>query len=611
MSRFDYKLSPGARVYHCGPGEPRPDRRLFRQRILWRLVSIAIWGGVALFTALLYLALTLPNIESVTNRTRSPSITILDRRGDKIAALNELYGETVGVESLPAHVWQAVVAIEDRRFFSHFGVDPRGLARAIWRNLADKRLEGGSTITQQFAKNVFLSHRRSLARKIQEVMITLWLEGKFTKAQILALYLNRVSLVGGKYGISTASEALFGKPAHKMTLPEAAIIAAMLKAPTKYNPAANPEASWARAKIVLDQMLKQEFITQRQYAEALLYEYKKPVGTTNQIRYFTDYVLDELSSRAGEIASDVTIYSTLDLRLQKTAENVAKSYVEKDGPKYSFSEIAAVVMGTGGDILAMVGGRDYQQSQFNRVSLMKRQPGSLFKPFVYLAALASGMGPGDMFDDRITEIAGWAPKNHDEKYVGRITMADALEKSVNTVPVQIAKRIGLQSIIASAHKLGLVDRISSDYSIILGTSETTLLDLTAAYATFANDGTGVIPHSITKIVDANGGTIYERAGSGVGRLVSESDVADMNAMLRKVIEGGTGAGANIPGANIRGKTGTSQNNRDAWFIGYGRSRIGGVWIGNDDNSPMGSNSYGGTIPARVFKAIMTYALGQE
>jgi penicillin-binding protein 1A len=242
---------------------------------------------------------------------------------------------------------------------------------------------------------------------------------------------------------------------------------------------------------------------------------------------------------------------------------------------------------------------------------MKRQPGSLFKPFVYLAALGAGMRPSDMFDDSVTKIAGWAPKNHDEKYLGPITMADALEKSVNTVPVQIAKRIGLKAVMDSAHKLGLVDRLSSDYTIILGTGETTLLDLTAAYAAFENGGVGVIPHSISKIADANGRTIYERTGSGVGKLVSDADVASMNAMLRRVVGGGTGAAADISGAGIRGKTGTSQNNRDAWFIGYGKGRVGGIWIGNDDNAPMSPASYGGTIPARVFKAIMTFVLAQE
>jgi penicillin-binding protein 1A len=523
-----------------------------------------------------------------------------------------MYGETVSVERLPPHVWQAVVAIEDKRFFSHFGIDPRGLARAIWRNISsDGTIQGGSTITQQLAKNVFLSRRRSLARKIQEVMITAWLEGKFSKSQLLALYLNRVSLVGGKYGISTAAETLFGKPADKLDIPEAAIIAAMLKAPARYSPLSNPEASRARARIVLDQMLEQGFITKAQHAEALKYEYKRPRGGKSGSRYFIDYVMDELSSRTGELADDVTIHSTLDSRIQRTAENVASGYVDKEGGKYGFGEVAAVVIDTGGGIVAMVGGRDYQESQFNRAHQMRRQPGSLFKPFVYLAALGRGMRPTDVFDDRITEIAGWAPRNHDDRYVGKITMADALEKSVNTVPVQIAKRIGLRTIIDAAHRLGLVDKISSDYSIILGTSETTLLDLTAAYATFANGGVGVIPHSIARIEDSNGRTIYSRAGGGVGKIVAERDVADMNAMLRRVIEGGTGAAADIPGAFIRGKTGTSQNNRDAWFIGYGRKYAGGVWIGNDDNTPMSSKSYGGTIPARVFRAIMTYVLTQD
>jgi penicillin-binding protein 1A len=256
----------------------------------------------------------------------------------------------------------------------------------------------------------------------------------------------------------------------------------------------------------------------------------------------------------------------------------------------------------------MLGGADYSQSQFNRVNQMKRQPGSIFKPFVYLSALESGMHPTDMFEDKLTAIADWMPRNHDNKYIGPVNMETALEKSLNTVPVQIAKRIGLKNIIATAQKLGLVDKLSNDYSIILGTSETTLMDLTSAYATFANSGLGVIPHAITKITTGDGTIIYKRNGSGVGTLVSQQASNDMNQMLRKVILGGTGVNANIPGELLYGKTGTSQNNRDAWFIGYTPKYITGVWVGNDDNTAMSDSSYGGIIPAKIFKTIMTYII---
>lgn len=614
IHKFKYKLSAGAKAFHCGPAYHKKIRGFKYTKGAWGkffyyFIYFGIWCGIFLSIVLLYLALTLPNIEHITNQTRKPSITIVDRNNQKIMSVNDLYGRTVDVETLPPYVWQAVVAVEDKRFYSHFGVDVRGLFRAVVNNiLKRKSAQGGSSITQQLAKNVFLSSERSLSRKIQEVMITLWLEHKFTKDQILSLYLNRVSLVGGKYGIAIASEVLFNKSVYDINVAEAAILAGMLKAPTRLNPMNNKEASLSRAKVVLSLMKEQNYINNSQYEEALKYNYVNPNNKHNQIRYFIDYTLNEMNSLVSDVSKDIIIYTTLDNNIQKTAENIAKTYMENSGKKYNFSQIASIVMDIEGNILAMIGGKDYTESQFNRTNQMKRQPGSAFKPFVYLAALEKGFKPNDMFDDKLSSIDNWTPRNHDEKYTGPITMADALEKSVNTVPVQIAKQIGLRSIILMARKLGLIDKISNDYTIILGTSETTLLDLTSAYATFANKGYGVIPHSIVKITDTMGNVIYERSGSGVGKLLSNQEVENMNYMLRRVIEGGTGANANIKGTYICGKTGTSQNNRDAWFIGYSPKYIAGIWIGNDNNESMSNASYGGTIPAKIFKAIMSYII---
>ena len=614
LKRFKYKLSRGCKVYHCGPGyrgkiKGFKYKNSFVKRSIYYLFVWGIWAGVAISVLLVYLALTLPNIDDVMNQTRSPSIVILDRNNEKIMAINDLYGDTVQIEKLPKYVWQAVVATEDKRFFEHCGVDIRGLIRAVYNNIkANKTAQGGSTITQQLAKNVFLSRERSLKRKIQEVMITLWLENKLSKNHILSLYLNRISLVGGKYGISVASEAIFGKSVYDLNIAESAILAGMLKAPSKLNPIKNLDASLNRMKVVLKLMLEQGYISQVEYEDALNYKYEKKEGTSNQVRYFTDYVMDNFNSLVGGINSDMVVYTTLDNKIQKTTENVVKSYVAEDGKKYNFSQVAVLVLNNQGEILSMLGGSDYAQSQFNRVTQMKRQPGSIFKPFVYLAGLEYGLKPDDKFEDKITEIAGWAPKNHDDKYLGVVSMAVALEKSLNTVPVQIAKIIGLSNIIKTAHKLGLVDKLSNDYSIILGTSETTLLDLVSAYATFANKGYGVIPHSIKKITTSTGDVVYERSGSGVGKLISEENVDVMNSMLRNVVSGGTGSNANVAGEMVFGKTGTSQNNRDAWFIGYTPKYITGVWIGNDDNSSMSNSSYGGTIPAKIFKTLMTYVI---
>ena len=614
LQRFKYKLSKGCKAYHCGPavkgkikGYKYEDS--YFKTILYYLFVLGIWASIAFSIILVYLALTLPNIDDITNKTRSPSITILDRNDEKITSINDMYGETVDIETLPKHVWQAVVATEDKRFFNHFGVDIRGLLRAIYSNLkANRTAQGGSTITQQLAKNVFLSKERSLKRKLQEVMITLWLENKFTKNQILSLYLNRVSLVGGKYGISIAAETLFNKSIYDINIAEAAILAGMLKAPSRLNPMKNPDESLERMKVVLKLMKEQNYITEMEYETAKNYKYEKQDNNFNQTRYFIDYTMDNFNSLIGDIKTDIIIHTTLDNKIQKTAENVTQSYLKTDGNKYNFSQIATIILNTDGEILGLIGGADYKTSQFNRVTQMKRQPGSIFKPFVYLAGIEHGLKPTDTFIDEITTIGDWSPRNHDDKYLGNVSMATALEKSLNTVPVQIAKKIGLKNIIKTAQKLGLVDKLSNDYSIILGTSETTLLDLTSAYATFANNGYGVIPHSINKITTPSGEIIYERKGSGVGQLISKQDTDTMNSMLKNVIEGGTGANANIAGEQIYGKTGTSQNNRDAWFIGYTPKYITGIWIGNDDNSPMSSSSYGGTIPAKIFKTIMTYLI---
>ena len=614
IHKFKYKLSSGARAFHCGPAYHKKIRGFKYTKGIWGkvfyyFIYCGIWSGILLSIVLLYLALTLPNIEHITNQTRKPSITIVDRNNQKITSVNDIYGVTVDVESVPPYVWQAIIAVEDKRFYSHFGVDIKGLFRALANNvLKRKSAQGGSTITQQVAKNVFLSNKRTISRKIQEVMITLWLEHKFTKNQILSLYLNRVSLVGGKYGIANAAESLFNKSIYDINIAEAAILAGMLKAPTRLNPINNPEAALSRAKVVLSLMHEQKYITDSQYAEALKYKYINPKNKHNQIRYFIDYLLNEMNSLISDVSKDIIIYSTLDNNIQKTTENITQSYIEKNGGKYNFSQIATIVIDKEGHILSMIGGKNYTESQFNRTNQMKRQPGSVFKPFVYLTALEKGFKPSDMFNDKLTTIENWTPKNHDEKYLGPISMEDALEKSVNTVPVQIAKQIGLKSIISTARKLGLIDKISNDYTIILGTSETTLLDLTSAYATFANNGYGVIPHAITKITDSNDNIIYERSGSGVGKLIANDQVENMNQMLRKVIQGGTGANANIPGTYICGKTGTSQNNRDAWFIGYSPDYIAGIWIGNDNNEAMSNSSYGGTIPAKIFKTIMSYII---
>jgi penicillin-binding protein 1A len=568
----------------------------------------AIWSGVALSVFLLYLALTLPDLNKVLNETRKPTVTLLDRHGERIAAINDLYSEPVDVERLPPHVWQAVIAIEDRRFFRHYGLDPRGFARALHRNVIGSRREGGSTITQQLSKNLFLTREQTISRKLRELMLTAWLEQKLSKEQILSLYLNRVSLVRGRFGISAAAEELFGKTAGQLNIAESAYIAAMLKAPSRFNPAINPEPAWARARLVLSQMFAQGFITETQYREALSYRYSGHRSEGNQTRYFIDAVLMELPSRVPELRSDVFVRTTLDLRAQRSAENIVRSFIDTRGTRFAFSEAAGVFMDLNGGIIAMVGGRDYAVSQFNRATQMRRQPGSAFKPFVFLAGLSKGMSPNDMFDDKPTTIAGWTPRNHDDRYMGPVSMQDALALSLNTVAVQVALKVGLPTVISTARGLGLIDRITNDFTIVLGTSEVSLLDLTAAYGVFARRGEGIIPHTISSVETKGGEMLFRRSGSGAPRVLSAAEAEAMDDMLRLAVDSGTGRGARIEGARIAGKTGTSNDNRDAWFVGYSPTFVGGVWVGNDDGSPMSRDSFGGTIPTQIFRAIASFIL---
>jgi penicillin-binding protein 1A len=421
------------------------------------------------------------------------------------------------------------------------------------------------------------------------------------------MYLNRISIAGGKHGISSAAEQLFGKDISKVGIAEAAIMAGMLKSPARYNPSANPDAAYGRMRLVLAQMLEQGYIDAGQYAYAAAYRHAPPPGGTGgQTRYFIDYAMSEFASAAGGIERDVEVRTTLDLPLQKTLEGIVRDFVGKEGRRYRFSQAAAVFINDQGEILAMVGGADYAASQFNRAVQMKRQPGSLFKPFVYLAGLERGMKPSDMFVDEPTGIGGWIPKNHDGRYYGPISMARALALSVNTVPVAIAREIGVGPIIDISRRFGLSDPETRDYTIILGSGGASLLDLAAAYAMFANGGIGVMPSAVSSISSLDGRVIFARGGSGVGRLVSAENANAMDEMLRGAVREGTAAAAAVPGADVRGKTGTSQNNRDAWFAGYAGGIAGAVWIGNDDNSEMSKDSYGGLIPARIFKAAVSY-----
>jgi len=552
------------------------------------LVLVACAGLYVLFVFL-----QMPSLDSVLHETREPAIIFMDKNGREIRADSRIMGAAVSVDNLPPHVWQAIVAIEDKRFFKHGAISYRGTLRAVVINLFNgKFAAGGSTITQQTVKNIFLSKDKKVSRKIQELILSMWLENRFDKNQILDLYMNRISLVGGMRGIDAAATNLFGHGAREMTLAESAQIAAMLKAPTIYSPLKNPERNIKRAKIVLNEMVHQGYITPTE-ADIAAKELKSAVQSAdkNMFRYWTDFVKDEVESRLGEISQDLYVYTTLDSDLQtQVAASLSKNIGEYQG--------AIVALARDGAITAMVGGDNYQVSQFNRV-LAPRQPGSAFKPVVYLVALENGMTPESYVNDSPFAIGDYNPKNYDELYYGGITLATAFAKSVNSVPLKLTKEYGIDSVLNMAARLGVGNNLKREYSTVLGASEMNLLDLTTIYSVIWNDGKSVHPYSITKIKDIDGNILYTRNPSEEITILQPQTVEYMKDLLYTVVTKGTGKRAYTPNV-LGGKTGTSNDNRDAWFVGATPDYIMGVWVGYDDNSPMSSKITGGTLPATIF-----------
>ena len=566
--------------------------RLFAFFFNFGLVLIATIGLYVLFVFL-----QMPSLDSVLHETREPAIVFLDKNGEEIRSSGRIMGTPVSVKTLPPHVYQAILAIEDKNFYKHGALSYRGTFRALFVNLFHGRFAaGGSTITQQTAKNIFLSRDKKVSRKVQELILSYWLENKFDKNQILDLYMNRISLVGGLRGIDAASSLLFGHGANKMTVAESAQIAAMLKAPTTYSPLKNPERNIKRARVVLTEMVKQGYIpleTAQRAAQELKATTVKQ--DKNIYRYWTDFVMDEIESRVGNINQDLYVYTTMDTKLQtQVAATLSVNIGEYQG--------AIIAIARDGAIQSMVGGDDYQVSQFNRV-LALRQPGSSFKPVVYLVALENGMTPDSYVNDSQFAIGDYNPKNYDDKYYGDITLATAFAKSVNSVPLKLTKQYGIDSVLNMASRLGVGHKLKREYSTVLGASEMSLLDLTTIYSVIWNDGQSVHPYSITKIKDANGNIVYERNPSDEIQILSETTVEYMKQLLYDVVVNGTGKRAYTPNV-FGGKTGTSNNNRDAWFVGATPDYVMGIWVGKDDFTPMSSKITGGTLPATIFHNIV-------
>ncbi len=569
---------------------------------------LILWGAILGGGALAWFARDLPDTSTLWEVDGDYSVTFLDKNDRLIARRGAVYGPPVRLAQLPPHLPGAVLAVEDRRFYSHPGIDPVGLARAMVANIrAGGIVQGGSTITQQLAKNLFLSSDQTIKRKVQEMLLAFWLERRFSKDEILALYLNRVYFGGGAWGVEAAAQRYFSKPASEVTLGESALLAGLLKAPSRYNPSSDVERAEARATVVLDVMVEAGEITWRERDDAFSVPIVVSRGSAvESAQYFMDWVDTEVRQLVGEVPADLIVDTTLDLALQREAGAALKDGLPQEAIDKGASEGALISLGPRGEVLAMAGGRDYSHSQFNRVTMARRQPGSAFKPFVYLAAMEAGLTPWTRRLDAPVNVGGWEPGNYGDKYYGEVALKTALEKSLNTVSVRLAEELGRETVAETAQRMGIVTELAPTRSLALGAEAVSPMELAGAYAPFANGGYGVIPHGITRIRTIDGATLYERRGSGLGRVVAPRPLTHMNRMLEGVVQQGTGRAAQLPNRTAGGKTGTSNDFRDAWFAGYSGGVTTVVWIGNDDNNPMQSVT-GGAYPARIWADFMIEA----
>ncbi len=586
-----------------------PRRKLNIKRLLVGLLSIIVFCAIIGFLLLAYLLKDMPDIQEIAVRDVRPQITIFDSNGVVLAKYGDFRGETLTYSNIPISMVQAVIAAEDRRFFDHMGIDIIGILRAYFVNMrAGRVVQGGSTITQQLAKIIYLSPERTFKRKLQEIIIAFELERKFSKEQILALYLNRVYLGKGNYGIDAAAKYYFGRSGQDLNEFESAIIAGLLKAPSRYSPSNNPVLSIARGRQVLHQMHDEGFLKDEQFKYQIPPKIvERGVGRgALKNPYFADYVLSEIADLIENTNQDLNVYTTLNLRAQETLEKVVIAHAEQAKTKYNADQIAGLVMEPTGAIKAMLGGVSYQNSQFNRAVMAKRQPGSAFKFYIYLAALENMIDPMDIYIDEpiyIKQGRGlpiWSPRNIDRQYHGEMTMQDAFKRSINTISVKISEKIGVSKVSEMALRLGVMSDIPNFSSIALGTAEMSLLEITQSFAHVANLGRRVRAFGIMKISDGEGSILYEHQRA-IPEMVIEPEVnSKMLDLLNLVVTSGSGKRASVNGKITYGKTGTTQEHHDAWFIGFTDDLVTGIWMGNDDSSP--TKALGGAgLPSIIFR----------
>ncbi|WP_370647989.1 transglycosylase domain-containing protein [Phyllobacterium meliloti] len=584
----------------------------------WRRAVVEVlsegftWGTAG---SVVMLTLAIPAFHDTEKnwRTRDDfAITFLDRYGNEIGQRGILHRSAVPIDELPDHVIKAVLATEDRRFFDHFGIDFLGLSRAMTENLrANSVVQGGSTITQQLAKNLFLTNERSIDRKIKEAFLALWLESNLSKKEILQTYLDRAYMGGGTFGIAAASEFYFGKSIKDVNLAEAAMLAGLFKAPAKYAPHVNLPAARARANVVLSNLVQGGLMTEGQVVGAR----RNPATVVDRGRsespdYFLDWAFDEVRRVGQKLPSHtLVVRTTLDTGIQKAAEESAEYHLRQFGKEYKVTQAAVVVLENNGAVRAIVGGRDYGESQFNRATAALRQAGSSFKPYVYAAAMEKGMTPKTMISGGAVSWGNWSPQNYSRQYLGQIDLTTALVKSINTVPVRLAKDyLTTAPIVALAKAMGVESVISSHKTMVLGTSGMTVMDQATGYNVFATGGIAGMRHAFTQMSDQNGKVLWDwkTDGDAPHRALTEKAAFNMNIMLSQVPEWGTGRRAALPMTRVAGKTGTTQSYRDAWFVGFTGNYTAAVWFGNDNFTPT-KELTGGILPAMTWQRFMNYA----
>jgi penicillin-binding protein 1A len=582
-----------------------------------KVVDELLSEGLTLGTAgfMLLLAFAIPAFEEINETWRTTgkyAVTFLDRYGNEIGQRGVLHSETVPLSEIPDVMIKATLATEDRRFYDHFGIDIFGTLRALVNNIqGESGTQGGSSISQQLAKNIFLSSEQTLARKIKEAFLAVWLETHLSKDDILQMYFDRAYMGGGTVGVEAATQYYFGKSIRDVTLPEAAVLAGLFKAPTKYSPNNNPGLSRQRTNDVLTNLVQAGFMTEGQVHGARL----NPAQVKEQPeRYTPDYFMDWAFEEAqllmrGRNAFVLTAKTTVDMSLQRTAEEVIKSAVRKYGVSRHIGSGALVSMDTDGAVRAIVGGVDYERSQFNRATQSFRQPGSSIKPYVYLTAIQGGMKPGSKILDGPVSCGNWSPKNYSGGYHGWLPLAYALQRSLNTVAVRISNTYGREKIIANLKKVG-IDHIKPTCSMALGDQGVTLLQHTSGYASFANGGMRAEPYGITEIRDSTSGEVlysHERDAPKPKRVFDAQNISDLNSMLGRVVQpGGTAIGAALDFTTVAGKTGTTSSYRDAWFMGFSGQYVTGVWFGNDNYTPT-NRVTGGSVPAEAWHDYMSRA----